>query len=527
LTKSDFASARYLAVNATVATACRGLGVASGIVLDAVIVGFFGLSHQTDAYFAALAIPSLIANTVDAQGPKVLVPFFAQGFEQDGRQATWKQLRNVLTTCGLLFLAVAVVLTAGAWLLMPLQVPGLDPEAVRLAIQLEMILAWIVLTQGLCSVMTGALYADHHYLATTTSGITTNLVTIAFVVLYHDRLGIRALALGLVAGSCAQLAVLICVAGRRGFRLGRGRLRDPRVTRIMGLGVYPLLGQALSGSNVFLENALGSLLGAGALSAVRYANRVVASVAGVLVGGLVTTSLPILSHCAAGRRFEDMKEALMKTMRFIALLAVPIGLWLIFAGKPLIALAFERGRFTNADSARVGLLLSLLAPYVLASRIVGVAELAFYATTDMRTPLWATAAFLSTYFALSLSLLPRLGVYAFAMGTSVAAILTAYLMLRLVTWRFGSLPWADSRQFGRRLASVAAISTFGFLVGMAINSTIVDGGPLANVARLFIVTGMGLSAFVGSAVFVRLINWGFILDTLRPRRMKKVANAPA
>jgi len=283
----------------------------------------------------------------------------------------------------------------------------------------------------------------------------------------------------------------------------------------------------LGGATVFLENFLGSLLGAGALSIVRYANRVVGAVAGLLAGGLVTTSLPMLSHYAAAGRFEEMKEGLLRIVRLVALLAVPVGLWLIFAGEPMVALAFERGRFTPSDTARLGLLLALLAPYLLFSRVAGVIEVGFYATLDMRTPLWANAAFLITYLVACWVLLASLGVFAFAIAMSFGAIVAALLMIRLLESRFGSLPWAGSREFGRRLAIVAAASVVGFLLGSAANLLIADSGPLVRMIRFLTVTISGLTAFLGSALLVKLVNWHHLLYLVQDaRRSTTVADAP-
>ena len=520
-------SASYFAVNASLITVLRGFGVASGLVLDAVVAGFFGLGHQTDAYFAALAVPYLIASTVETQAAKVLVPFFAQGFERNGREATWSQLRNLIATGGVLFSVLAGTLTVGAWLLLPAQVPGLDPEAMRRAIQLQMILAWLVLIQSVSTFITGALYADHHYITTNISRLTTNSVAIIFVVLWHDRLGIYALGLGVTVGAGAQLACLVSAACWRGFTFGGVQFRDPGVMRVLRLCVYPVLGQTMSESRVFLENFLGSLLGAGSLSAVRYANRVVSALAGILVGGVATTALPMLSHYAADERFEEMKNGLLTAIRWAALLAVPLGLWLIFAGEPLIAVAFQRGRFTSSESAQVGMLLALLAPYVLASRVVDLAELAFYASLDMRTPLWAIVVFLSAYVILCFPLLPRFGVLAFAIATSGASILAAWFMVWLVQRRFGPFRWVSSRDFVRRLAIVGAVTTIGLWTAAASISAAVNMGLGANVARLLSITGAGLIAFLSSGCLLRLFNWRYIVQIVREAwRAKGAAPVP-
>ncbi len=52
----------YLVKNSTITTFCRGVGVATGLLLDAVIMGIFGLVSDVDAFFAAMALPLLISS---------------------------------------------------------------------------------------------------------------------------------------------------------------------------------------------------------------------------------------------------------------------------------------------------------------------------------------------------------------------------------------------------------------------------------------------------------------------------------
>ena len=55
-------SRHYIFKNASTTAALSGLGVVSGLILDAMILSAFGVGSQTDAFFTALTIPLLIAN---------------------------------------------------------------------------------------------------------------------------------------------------------------------------------------------------------------------------------------------------------------------------------------------------------------------------------------------------------------------------------------------------------------------------------------------------------------------------------
>src|SRR5207244_9105490 len=124
----------------------------------------------------------------------------------------------------------------------------------------------------------------------------------------------------------------------------------------------------LAESKLFAENFLASFLGGGKLTVLRYANRIVEAISGVLLGGIVTSSLPLVSGYAAERDFREMKRSIRDAGRLIAFLALPISCWLIFAGRPMIVLVFERGRFSQMDSALTAVLVALLTPYVIFGR---------------------------------------------------------------------------------------------------------------------------------------------------------------
>src|SRR5205823_14233724 len=87
-TTGTFALNNYLIRNASVTSLLRGIGVVSGLVLDATILAYFGLGKETDALFASMAIPLLIASALDNQTPKVLVPVLTHSFETEGEEAT-------------------------------------------------------------------------------------------------------------------------------------------------------------------------------------------------------------------------------------------------------------------------------------------------------------------------------------------------------------------------------------------------------------------------------------------------------
>ena len=218
----------------------------------------------------------------------------------------------------------------------------------HLGTRLFLVLLWLTFFQGLGPILQSFLFSRHRYLVPSLGRLITTLPAILFVSLYHARLGIYAAAIGLVLGGLTQLTLLSITARSHGLRFGLSwRPRDPRVYEILKNFRHPLLGHGMSESKVFVENFLASLLGGGNLSILRYATRIIEAISGVLLGGIVTSTLPLISVYASEKKFGEMKKSVLDAIRLIVFLALPISCWLIFTGKPMIVLLYERGRFSG------------------------------------------------------------------------------------------------------------------------------------------------------------------------------------
>src|SRR6266446_3101443 len=109
-TAGAFALNNYLIRNASVTSLLRGIGVVSGLVLDATILAYFGLGKETDALFASMAIPLVISSALENQTPKVLVPVLTHSLEKEGPEATWDLLSKIINVTGAILLSVSILL---------------------------------------------------------------------------------------------------------------------------------------------------------------------------------------------------------------------------------------------------------------------------------------------------------------------------------------------------------------------------------------------------------------------------------
>lgn len=478
----------------------------SGAVLDAVILARFGLGRETDALFASLAIPMLVNSALEIQVPKILVPTITRCTEEEGDESAHELLRILMTTFAVILGATVLGLSVFARLLMQLQAPGFSAPALQLGTRLFLVLLWLTFFQGLAPILQSFLFSRHRYLVPSLGRLMTTLPAIAMVSLYHARLGIYAAALGFILGAVVQLLLLGITARSHGLSFGfRWRPKDPRVYEILKMFRHPLLGHGMSESKVFIENFLASLLGGGNLSILRYATRIVEAISGVLLGGIVTSTLPLISVYASEKKFGEMKKSVLDSIRLIMFLALPISCWLIFTGQPMIVLLYERGRFLRADAAHTAMLIALLTPYVIFGRLIGVTQTPFYARLDTKTPLLSVIMFFVIY-ASTIALLSRsMGIYGFAIASSFASVMTALTMSALLHRAFGPLGWTHLKKFGWRMAMVMGLTICAFAIGHTIGGRFLAESLADKLIRFLVPTALGFTAFLAASVGFRLL----------------------
>ncbi len=499
-------STKYLIRNASINTFWRTFGIISGAVLDAVILARFGLGRETDALFASLAIPMLITSALELQVPKILIPAITRCSEEQGDESAYDLLRTLMTTFAVILGAIVIVLSLFARLLMRLQAPGFQASELQLGARLFMVLLWLTFFQGLAPILQSFLFSRHRYLVPALGRLTTTLPAIAMVSIYYKRFGIYAAAMGFILGGMVQLLFLAITARSHGLHLAwTWRPKDPRVYEILKMFRHPLLGHGLSESKVFIENFLASLLGGGNLSILRYATRIVEAISGVLLGGIVTSTLPLISVYASEKKFGEMKKSVLDAIRLIMFLALPIACWLIFTGQPMIVLLYERGRFLRADAAHTALLITLLTPYVIFGRLIGVTQTPFYARLDTRTPLLSLILFFGIYATCIWLLSRSMGIYGFAIASSFASVMTAVTMSALLHRAFGPLGWKGLKKFGYRMAIVMGLTICAFAIGHTIGGRFLAESLADKLIRFLVPSALGFTAFLAASFGFRLL----------------------
>jgi putative peptidoglycan lipid II flippase len=170
-----------------------------------------------------------------------------------------------------------------------------------------------------------------------------------------------------------------------------------------------------------------------------------------------------------------------------------------------VALIFERGNFTSADSAATAAALVFYAPGLVGYSAVKIAAPSFYALRDSRTPVLVSISSVLLNVMLNIVLVRVMGYRGLALGTAIAAGLNALALLVLLRRRLGGLDEARIAMTFGKIAMASAIMGWA-VVAMArwLSGVWPDPALLPQLARLLAAIASGLAVLVLASRAMRI-----------------------
>lgn len=486
-----------------------------GVARETVLAAIFGASSQMDAYNVAFRVPNLLRDLF-AEGAMTaaFVPTFTRSLSTNGKDEAWR-LGNLVINA--LLLVTGVLALLGILVAEPIT-RVIAPEFARVDGKLELtadltrVMMPFLSMVAVAVAMMGMLNALHRFFIPSLSPVMFNLATIACalglapLMHYVGQPPIMAIAIGTLLGGLGQILLQWPVLRREGFRYRPiVSFQDPSLREVLRLMVPGAIGLGAVQINVLVNTYLASSQQPGAVSWLGYAFRLMYLPIGLFGVSIATAALPSISRYAVTEDLAAIRATVSRGLRMILMLNVPATLGLIVLAEPIVSLLYERNRFSGADTVATAAALVCYAPGLLGYSAVKIASPTFYSLRDSRTPVVVSILSVAVNLGLNLALVRILGYAGLALGTALAAIFNAAILLWLLARRLGGID-------GRSVAVAAAKITVASIL-MAIAARLVHGavesawpgsGELARGARVFLGIGAGLVALAASARVLRI-----------------------
>jgi putative peptidoglycan lipid II flippase len=405
-----------------------------GVGRESTIAYLFGVGADVDAFtvanhVATIVFDLLISGTVSA----ALVPVFSEYAGKADKREEFGKIVGTVLTISTLFLVLAVgVLELFALPLVGFMSQGADAGTRSIALTMTQIVLPGVVFMGLSGVVMAVHYSLNRFIYPAFTSALFN-AAIIFCAFSLFSMGVSSLAIGLVVGSLAMLALQLPGLRDLPIRLSFD-LSHPAVRKIFKLYAPVGVSMVVSSTALVIDRNLASQVGEGAISAMRYATTLVQLALGIVAAGISLASLPSLSQHFSHSDFQAYRRTLAAGLRMVTLLVLPAAAGLLALSSPLVALIFRHGRFTAADQALVVLALLFYIPGLPFSAIDQVLIIAFYARKNTLTPVLVGIVAAGVYLAVAFSTVSTMGMTGLVLANSAQltfhAIVTGALLWR-------------------------------------------------------------------------------------------------
>jgi putative peptidoglycan lipid II flippase len=492
--------------------ASRLLGVAREVALAWV----FGAGTQMDAFNVAFRIPNLVRDLF-AEGAMsaAFIPTFTRTLASRGRDAAWRVgnlvinallvVTGTLVVLGIVFAGPITDAIAGAEFA---AVPG----KLELTAQLTRIMLPFLTTVAIAVAFMGMLNALHHFFIPALSPAMFNVATILCVIAVVPLMPsfglppVAGIAIGTLLGGVGQIALQWPALHRQGFRYQPVLdFKDPELREILRLMVPGTLGLAAVQVNVFVNTYLATTQPEGSVSWLSYAFRLMYLPIGLFGVSIATAALPDIARQAGASDRLAVRQTVSRGLRLMLMLNVPATVGLVVLSQPIVELIYERGEFTSADSVATAAALMFYAPGLLGYSAVKIASPTFYSLRDSRTPVIVSVASVAANLALNLILVEVMGFRGLALGTSIAAVFNAVILLALLSRRLGGLDAGRIAGSGLRIAAASAVmGIVVWYVSAWLTAAMPGPGFGLKLARVGISIAAGLGALLVSGRVLRI-----------------------
>lgn len=503
-TSAPSATTRALARAGLVVTAAFLASRLLGWLRIVVISQAFPDPADLDPYLAAFRIPDLIYQLVAAGAVgTALIPVLTELLNGGEESRASRVASSVLNLMLVALAGVSLVMFVWAPQIVPLLVDGFDPARLETTIHLTRLMLLSPLFLALGAIASAVLNTRGRFAIPALAPVVYNLAIIGCTLALGGRMGIDAVAVGVVVGSVLHLAIQLPQLRSAMDYTPRIDLGDPAARQTLRLMIPRAIGLGVIQITVLVNTSLAAGLPPGSVTAYFLAFTILQIPLGVIGFPMGVVLLPSLSRAMASRRMDEFRVLVERSLRLLLWLTLFVVTTGIALRVPVTEVLFGGGLSAEVlgwTAATLGWFLLGLPAHALNV----VLTRAFYSDQDTRTPVILACLSVVVNVVVSVATVGTLGLTGLALGVALGGWFETLCLAFLLDRRTDAIP-------GRAITRGALLSLGGALlagvvafVGWAVVGPAVGDAP-GRLVMLLSGGAVGLAALAVYLLYSRIM----------------------
>lgn len=432
-----------------------------GLARETVLTFLFGATGAVDAFQVAIIVPKAIYDLlIGGHINGAIVPVLSEVITLHGKEELWRVVSILLSLVTVMLAALVILLELFAPQIALLVAGGADAQTLQLATHLLRLTAPALIFMGLFAIFSGALYALRSFALPAFAGVIFNgAIVVVMLVLappiqlipdlrhFHDFFpfqvarpadGITVVAIGWLVGALAQMILQMIGLNMSSLRL-TFNWKHPALKGIIIL-YTPVMFSLIMDTLIIrpFSYNIASQTGEGSIAYMNWATTLIQFPQGLVATAISLAILPTLARQAVQIKSESVKafkDTLGLGLRLTTTLILPATVGLFMLSTPIIALLFEHGAFTTADTEITGHALRLYLVGLPFAAVDLLLVYAFYARKDTLTPALIGVLSLVIYMLTTVLLVDQFGLFSLMIADSVKHFVHALVSAALLGYR--------------------------------------------------------------------------------------------
>jgi putative peptidoglycan lipid II flippase len=342
------------------------IGKGVGFIIPFFVAASFGVSAETDAFFYAYGVILFFGGIVAPTIENAIVPYIAE--IREDRKAVGQFLGQIILISGLF---ISLLMIGIALFSIPIlgSITNFDHNSLKL---IEKIL-WEISSLGvllmITSVLGGTLNTYKLFAENAISPAVRAVVTLIFIFLFRESLGIHAVGLGYVVGEIARCAWLSYFVVNKFNVVPVPRFSGPNVKKFFFGTIQMVIGLTALNMTTLIDQTMASWLDAGSVSKLFFADRLYVVLTTMVSAGVLVTILSYWASIPNDER-EMLTRKVDEAIKVLFLLSVGSVIILILFNRSLVDLFFFQSDISKEVLDEIALIwvgyLVGFVPYLLA-----------------------------------------------------------------------------------------------------------------------------------------------------------------
>ena len=418
LTRSAFALVLVMLMNKGIA-----------LVKQSILVSNFCATQEMDSFLVASDFMIQVGSVLFSALSVTFLSTYARYLNQEGKAAAADFFRNTLVL--FIPLSAIVILLAYAFseYIVDILAIGFPPDQKLIAAGYIRLFSVIVIGICISNISTAALEGEKRFLPGKASNIIQSIIVIAVCLYFKDNTPIEYIIYSVIAFYAVQNLLLLSLLWKNdSFQIGKIKIGTPQL-ELVKVAVPVFISNALLQVNFMVDRAIASSMEAGSITVLSYGNYIFSSIHAIIVGSLCAILLSLFSNSIANNDSEKTDDHLLKGLSTLALIMIPLTIFVFLFADQVIDILFGYGKFNEAAVSRTGLIVKC---YVVGLIFAGVRDILVnlhYANTDTRRPFINSCAGVGSNICLSILLGTMIGLPGIAIASAIAYAITALLSI--------------------------------------------------------------------------------------------------